>query len=98
MSSKYIDCTSLATFAQICYDGGTDGEEMEKADLGRLVSKKWCCLIILQDAVVLYKEPEEAEILDDNRAKLEQIEEAKLDIEKQLVADETVTTDFEQLE
>jgi 3',5'-cyclic AMP phosphodiesterase CpdA len=41
---------------------------------------------------------EHAEILDDNRAKLEQIEEEKLDIEKQLTANEKDVTDFEQLD
>lgn len=43
-------------------------------------------------------DPEEAEVLDDNRAKLEQIEETKLDIEKQLTADISDITDFEQLD
>jgi len=42
--------------------------------------------------------PEEAEQLDDNRTKLTQIEEVKLDIEKQLAADETTVTDTEQLD
>lgn len=42
--------------------------------------------------------PEEADILDDQQAKLEQIEEAQLDIEKQLTTDKNVVTDFEQLE
>ncbi|MEP0871307.1 metallophosphoesterase [Trichocoleus desertorum AS-A10] len=42
-------------------------------------------------------QPEEAERLDDMRTKLEQLEEAKLDIEKQLAADETVVVDQEQL-
>ena len=41
--------------------------------------------------------PEHADILDDNRAKLEQLEETKLDIEKQLAANKTIVTDFEQL-
>lgn len=41
--------------------------------------------------------PEEAERLDDLEVKFEQIEEIKLDIEKQLAADESTVTDFEQL-
>jgi hypothetical protein len=41
--------------------------------------------------------PEEAEQLDDLRTKLEQIGEAKLDIEKQLAADQETVTDVEQL-
>lgn len=41
--------------------------------------------------------PEDAETLDDLEAKLEQIEEIKLDIEKQLGADESTVTDYEQL-
>ena len=41
---------------------------------------------------------DDAEILEDNRAKLEQLEEAKLDIEKQLAANKTIVTDFEQLD
>ena len=41
---------------------------------------------------------EDVEILDDNRAKVEQIDESKLDIEKQLAANETIETDFEQLD
>jgi hypothetical protein len=43
-------------------------------------------------------QPDEAEILDDNRAKLEQLEEVQLDIEKQLTTDKTIVTDFEQLD
>lgn len=42
-------------------------------------------------------DPDEAEQLDDNQAKLEQIEEVKLDIEKQLTADPKIVIDFEQL-
>jgi hypothetical protein len=42
--------------------------------------------------------PEEAEILDDHRAKLEQLEEDKLDIQKQLTANKKDVTDFEQLD
>lgn len=41
--------------------------------------------------------PDEAEELDDNRAKLEQLEESQNDIEKQLNADEQIVTDLEQL-
>jgi hypothetical protein len=42
--------------------------------------------------------PEEAEHLDDLRTKLTQIEEVKLDIEKQLASDEKTITDIEQLD
>ncbi|MBW4487360.1 MAG: metallophosphoesterase [Trichocoleus desertorum ATA4-8-CV12] len=42
-------------------------------------------------------QPEQAEQLDDLRTKLEQLEEAKLDIEKQLAADSTTVVDHEQL-
>ncbi|MBD2058778.1 metallophosphoesterase [Oculatella sp. FACHB-28] len=42
--------------------------------------------------------PEQAERLDDLRTKLEQIDEVKLDIEKQLTADKLSVTDYEQLE
>jgi len=42
--------------------------------------------------------PDDAEKLDDLQAKLEQITEMKLDIDKQLAADETATTDLEQLD
>lgn len=43
-------------------------------------------------------ESEDVEVLDDNRAKVEQIDESKLDIEKQLAANKTIETDFEQLD
>jgi hypothetical protein len=42
--------------------------------------------------------PEEAEQLDDLRAKLEQVEEILMDIDKQLSPDRTADTDVEQLE
>ncbi|HEY9805921.1 MAG TPA: hypothetical protein V6D04_05095, partial [Candidatus Obscuribacterales bacterium] len=42
-------------------------------------------------------DPEEAERLDDMRTKVEHLEEAKLDIEKQLAADTTSIVDQEQL-
>ena len=42
--------------------------------------------------------PEEAEQLDDLRAKLEQVDEMLIDIDKQLSPDQTAATDFEQLE
>lgn len=42
--------------------------------------------------------PDEAEQIDDLRAKLEQIDEVTLDIEKQLAAAQNTFTDFEQLE
>jgi hypothetical protein len=41
---------------------------------------------------------DEVEILDDNSTKLEQLDEVKLDIEKQLASDETTVTDTEQLD
>jgi len=43
-------------------------------------------------------QPDEAEQIDDLRAKLEQIDELKIDIDKQLAADATTITDFEQLD
>jgi hypothetical protein len=43
-------------------------------------------------------QPEQAEILDDNHTKLEQLDEVRLDIEKQLQANEQEVTDFEQLD
>lgn len=53
---------------------------------------------ILQRSENLNSEhPEEAEDLDDLEGKLEQIEEVKIDIEKQLESDERTVTDFEQL-
>lgn len=42
--------------------------------------------------------PEEAEQMNDLNAKLEQMEEVKLDIDKQLASNETTVTDFEQLD
>ncbi|MBD1937117.1 metallophosphoesterase [Microcoleus sp. FACHB-68] len=42
--------------------------------------------------------PDEAEHLDDLRTKLEQLEELTIDINKQLAADATTVTDFEQLD
>lgn len=42
--------------------------------------------------------PDDAEIFDDYRTKLEQIEEVQFDIDKQLASNETTVTDFEQLE
>ena len=44
------------------------------------------------------KDPEEAEILDDKQAKLNQIEETQLDIEKRLEASQNPVVDFEQLD
>lgn len=56
-------------------------------------------LEIMRTSTVLSEEkPDEAEQLDDQRAKLAQLEELKLDIDKQLAADKTVVTDLEQLE
>ncbi len=55
-------------------------------------------LAIVQRSAALKPEvPGEAEQLDDLRTKLEQIGEAKLDIEKQLAADQETVTDVEQL-
>lgn len=42
--------------------------------------------------------PDEADMLDDYRTKLEQLEEVKLDINKQLAFKETTITDLEQLD
>jgi 3',5'-cyclic AMP phosphodiesterase CpdA len=42
--------------------------------------------------------PDEAEILDDYRTKLEQLEEVQLDIDKQLTSNETTVIDLEQLD
>lgn len=54
---------------------------------------------ILDDSAKLHPEqPEDAEILDDNRAKLEYLEETKLDIQKQLSPKKTTITDTEQLD
>ncbi|MBE9189573.1 metallophosphoesterase [Gloeocapsopsis crepidinum LEGE 06123] len=55
-------------------------------------------LQIMEEAAKLnHNLPEDAERLDDLEAKLEQTEEIKLDIDKQLAADESTVTDFEQL-
>jgi len=54
--------------------------------------------IVQTSATLNPKKPEEAEHLDDLRTKLEQIEEVKIDIDKQLASDETTVTDFEQLD
>jgi hypothetical protein len=54
---------------------------------------------ILQTIEALNPEvPDQAERLDDLRTKLEQVDEVKLDVEKQLTADKLTVTDFEQLE
>lgn len=42
--------------------------------------------------------PDDAEQLDDLHAQLEQIEEVKMDIDKQLASDEKTVTDYEQLD
>ncbi len=44
------------------------------------------------------EEPEDAEILDDYRTKLEHLEETTLDIDKQLTPNKTTVTDTEQLD
>lgn len=54
---------------------------------------------ILEDIARLNpRNPEEAEILDDRQAKLNQIEETQLDIEKQLEAEQSQVVDLEQLD
>lgn len=53
---------------------------------------------ILENSVSLNPDlPKEAEQLDDLQAKLEQIDEQKMDIDKQLESDVTTVTDLEQL-
>lgn len=44
------------------------------------------------------EKPEEAEMLDDKQAKLDQVEEQQLDIQKQLTASEKHVIDYDQLE
>lgn len=54
---------------------------------------------MLEASAILNPEiPSEAEQLDDLRAKLEQVDEMLMDIDKQLSPDKTATIDFEQLE
>ncbi|MGD2182429.1 metallophosphoesterase family protein [Lusitaniella coriacea] len=53
--------------------------------------------IIAASAQLNRANPEESEEIDDNKAKIEQIEESQRDIEKQLGADEENLADFEQL-
>ena len=54
---------------------------------------------MLETSAILSPEiPEEAEQLDDLRAKLAQVDEMLMDIDKQLSPDKTASTDFEQLE
>jgi len=56
-------------------------------------------LQLLEDSARLSADqPGNADQLDDLRAKLEQIEEVKIDIDKQLASDQTTTVDFEQLD
>ena len=56
-------------------------------------------LQIIEDSAKLNaSNPDQAEQIDDLRAKLEQIDELKIDIDKQLSADATTVTDFEQLD
>lgn len=55
--------------------------------------------IIETSAQLNHDQPDESEQIDDLRAKLEQVDELKIDIDKQLAADATTTiTDFEQLD
>lgn len=54
---------------------------------------------MLEASAILSPEiPSQAEQLDDLRAKLEQVDEMLMDIDKQLSPDKTATIDFEQLE
>ena len=56
-------------------------------------------LAMLETSALLSPEiPDEEEQLDDLRAKLEQVDEMLMDIDKQLSPDRTATTDVEQLE
>ena len=83
-------------------------EEIPKTEEGEKLRQK---LIVRQNNMEYSKEKilaaitqldpnnqEEAETLDDYQAKLNQIEEAQLDIEKQLEADSTQIVDVEQLD
>ena len=54
--------------------------------------------IVATSATLNPQNPEDAERLDDFNAKLEQLDEVKLDIEKQLASNETTVIDFEQLD
>lgn len=54
--------------------------------------------IILSSANLDPNKPEDAEQLDDLHDKLEQLDEVKLDIEKQLASNEITVTDIEQLD
>lgn len=53
--------------------------------------------IMVESAKLNPDNPDEAERLDDLRAKLQQLEEVQLDIDKQLASKEAPVTDFEQL-
>ena len=54
--------------------------------------------IIETSAKLNHNQPDESEQIDDLRAKLQQVDELKIDIDKQLAADATTVTDFEQLD
>ncbi len=54
--------------------------------------------ILERSAKLSPQRPDDAEMLDDLHTKLEQIEEVKIDIEKQLASNETTVTDIEQLD
>ena len=54
--------------------------------------------ILERSAKLNPQRPDDAEMLDDLHTKLEQIEEVKIDIEKQLASNETTVTDIEQLD
>jgi 3',5'-cyclic AMP phosphodiesterase CpdA len=54
--------------------------------------------ILETSAKLNHDQPDESEQIDDLRAKLEQLDELKIDIDKQLAADASTITDFEQLD
>ncbi len=54
--------------------------------------------IMETSAQLNHNKPDESEQIDDLRAKLEQVDELKIDVDKQLAADATTVTDFEQLD
>ncbi|MUL39332.1 metallophosphoesterase [Gloeocapsopsis dulcis] len=75
-----------------------EGEVYRRTLEARIYELEQEKLQIMEEATKLNSNsPEDAERLDDLEAKLEQIEEVKLDIDKQLAADESTVTDFEQL-
>lgn len=67
--------------------------ENQRAELERQMQE-----IYTKSALLNPQKPEEAEQLDDLHAKLEQLEEAKRDVDKQLTNKEKVAIDLEQLD